>query len=634
MLLKKIRPALSFIFLISQSIVYAAENDTPNLLQQDIQFLTTHQLWNHDEWLNLLHYQPDGFSGGYLSQVDDSAFFYSENGKHNPQQEMIETLKQIYQPPGNHPDSHAKCRFIARYHWLKNKLPDRLSNTSNIQCPEYENWRKNVPENKVSLIFPAYHLNSPSSMFGHTLLRIDAADEEKGSTLLSMAVNFGATIDIEDNSLLFAVKGLFGGYYGNFIVTPYYKKIKEYNRHENRDIWEYALNLTAAETLRIVEHLWELKDINFDYYFFDENCSYRLLELLEVARPGLDLKSQFGLTAIPVDTVRSIQQAGLINGIEYRPSQTTNINALLKKMTTKQQQQVHQLTTHADYMDHPDFTSEPTESQMMILDTAYRYLRYQQNEQGRSESNARNSYRILNRINQYTNFVSSAATYQAQQQPEMGHLSKRLAIAIGEYRTEAFLDLRFRMSFHDLEDNINGFLEGAQINMGSLSLRMTKDEAQIQQLDFIDIFSLTPRNAFFQPLSWKVYTGLEQQWIHGKQHLTGHVTAGAGVTYDTWRHGYIYGLITARLETNSQFDAAITPAAGFSTGLLHHFSSSTVHLNISGEEFNNDEHRHRIDFKYNFVISRNHSMALRWLRQRQPDTLFSQLELAYQYYFH
>ena len=33
--------------------------------------------------------------------------------------------------------------------------------------------------------------------------------------------------------------------------------------------------------------------MNFDYYYFDENCSYRLLELLEVARPGTELTDEF-----------------------------------------------------------------------------------------------------------------------------------------------------------------------------------------------------------------------------------------------------------------------------------------------------------------------------------------------------
>ena len=61
--------------------------------------------------------------------------------------------------------------------------------------------------------------------------------------------------------------------------------------------------------------MWELKQIQFDYFFFDENCSYRLLELLQVARPGLQLTTQFPLTAIPTDTVKAILS---YKGVLYR----------------------------------------------------------------------------------------------------------------------------------------------------------------------------------------------------------------------------------------------------------------------------------------------------------------------------
>lgn len=598
-------------------------------------FIESEQLWDRVEWHNLLHYQPDDTESGYLSQVDDSRFFLADDGKQNPRSELLKDLEAFYAPAPEDIDEHAQCRFIARFNWLKQTLGNRLSDVPAVECKTYNEWRKNVSSHKVSLIFPAYHLNSPSSMFGHTLLRIDPADDEQGSTLLSNAVNFGANIDSNDNSILFAVKGLAGGYAGQFIVTPYYKKIKEYNRHENRDIWEYPLNLTPEETQRIVLHLWELKDINFDYYFFDENCSYRLLELLEVARPGLKLKDQFGLTAIPVDTVRAIEDAQLINGIAYRPSLSTNIHYMLDQLTASQQQLAYEISQDAGLTGNEAFTSLPPQTRMIILDTAYNYLRYRQHDEGRSDTNARNSFILLQQINATDNFITTKAGYEEQQRPELGHLSKRLTLAAGEDADEEFLEVKFRMSFHSLEDNINGFLEGAQINLGSLSFRATREDFQLQHFDVVDIFSLTPRNRFFQPLSWKVYTGLEQQIINGEDHLVAHVTAGAGVTYQPWRHGYTYLLVTTRLESSSQYDKLIEPAIGFDTGLLHHFASAgTSHLSISGEEFSNDQYRHRIDFRHNFPLARNHSIDISLRRQRQPEILFTEAMLNYHYFFH
>src|SRR5690606_18640561 len=128
--------------------------------------------------------------------------------------------------------------------------------------------------------------------------------DSHNTALLSYALNFGAFIEGDDNSILYAWRGLMGGYPGLFALVPYREKLSEYNRLENRDLWEYRLNLTAEETTRMVEHVWELKQIRFDYFFFDENCSYRLLELLEIARPGLELTEHFPLTAIDRKSTR------------------------------------------------------------------------------------------------------------------------------------------------------------------------------------------------------------------------------------------------------------------------------------------------------------------------------------------
>ncbi|MCW9047943.1 MAG: DUF4105 domain-containing protein, partial [Gammaproteobacteria bacterium] len=555
---------LFFILCLLSPAAYSdTQQDNSTVPEQLLNSINSNKLWQNSEWLNLLHYQKHA-EGEYLSNVVEDKFFNAEDGKQNPQTELIATLQALYNTDVSVPDEHAQCRFISRLNWLNKQLDNGLTKLPTVNCPLYEEWRKLMPAHKATLVFPAYHLNSPSSMYGHTLLRIDPPAIDNSSAWLSMAVNFGANINNDDNSILYAFKGLSGGYPGIFIVTPYYNKIKEYNRYENRDIWEYPLNLTPQETERMVLHLWELKEINFNYYFFDENCSYRLLELLQVARPGLELTDEFGLTAIPVDTVRSIEKADLITGIVYRPSQSTNVYYLLNQLSSEQQDFVYLLSQDADLINHETFKQYEQATQNIILEAAYHYLRVRQNDEVRSDKIAKNSYKLLQAINNDANFTSKTTVFKESQRPEKGHLSKRLTLTAGEDDDLNYAEIGFRMSFHSLEDPLDGFLEGAQINLGSVSIRAYEDEVQIQQFDIIDIFSLTPRNQFFQPLSWRVYSGLEQQLINGRDHLTGHVTAGAGVAYKPWIHGYAYGLLMTRLELNSQFSRNVEPALGIS----------------------------------------------------------------------
>ncbi|MCF6324768.1 MAG: DUF4105 domain-containing protein [Gammaproteobacteria bacterium] len=593
------------------------------------------QLWQSSEWLNLLHYYPERMTqSGYLSHVDDRFFFNADDGVNNPRAEMLATLAAFYRDDvqGN---EHPICRFPARLHWLFAQIKIDPHTLPEVECPDYVEWRGIVQAEQVTLIFPTYHLNSPSSMFGHTLLRLDRSVGDNGSKWLSFAVNFGANVQAVDNSLLYAVKGLTGGYPGIFIVTPYYNKIREYNRIEKRDIWEYRLNLTPAEVERMVVHLWELKEINFDYYFFDENCSYRLLELLEVARPGLELTDEFGITAIPIDTVKSIEAAGLIEDALFRPSQMTELQALLAQLSVEEEGYFERLVTDVAVVKLPGFVALNAAKQQKIIDTAYRYQRYQQSTVARDDVLAKRSHTLLGLLNQYP-ADDTPLPIVVPVQPEKGHHSRRVSIGVGERDGQIYQKLSMRMAFHSLEDNGYGYLRGAHINMANLELRANNetDKVTLQRLDVIDIFSLTPRTRFFSPLSWRVYTGLERQMTNGVDRLTSHVTAGAGVAYKLLDDGLFYALGTGRLEFNRGFsDKRIKPAVGALAGLLWHLSSMTTRLELAAEKFSNNSYRSRLQLRHNIPLSRNHALHLSVNGEKHTAERFVETTLAYRYHF-
>jgi hypothetical protein len=111
----------------------------------------------------------------------------------------------------------------------------------------------------------------------------------------------------------YPVRGIFGGYRGQFSTVPYYLKVQEYRDIENRDIWEYRLNFNEQQIRRLLMHAWELGHASFDYFFFKENCSYHLLSLLEYADPSLHLTERFRFWTVPADTVRVLAaEPGLV----------------------------------------------------------------------------------------------------------------------------------------------------------------------------------------------------------------------------------------------------------------------------------------------------------------------------------
>jgi hypothetical protein len=122
--------------------------------------------------------------------------------------------------------------------------------------------------------------------------------------------------------------------------------------------------------------VWELKQIQFDYFFFDENCSYRLLELLQVARPSLDLTSQFPLTAIPTDTVKAVKQSGLVASETYRPSRERELLARAEPLDHNEKRQVLAASADTAQLQSAEFKALPLERQALVQDAAYRLERY------------------------------------------------------------------------------------------------------------------------------------------------------------------------------------------------------------------------------------------------------------------
>ena len=589
------------------------------------------QLANDPFWISLGHYETAKL-GGWRSYISDKKFFLAADGAEHPDAELAATVQALY-APASLGQQHAQCVYPARTRWLQAQL--KLDDLPAVDCSEFKQWFKDVSPHSAVMIFPAAYLNSPSSMFGHTLLRIDQAEVKSDKTsLLSYAINFGAYIEGSDNSILYAWKGLMGGYPGLFALVPYQEKLSEYRSLENRDLWEYRLNLTQVETERMVEHVWELKQIQFDYFFFDENCSYRLLELLQVARPGLKLTEQFPLTAIPTDTVEAVKDAGLVEKIDYRPSRERELLSRAEPLTDPEQQWVLSISADQKQLQDPAFVALPRDRQALIIDAAYRLERYRANGQERDPARAQRSFELLRAINRNP---APELSIERPGLPEEGHESRTWQAGIGTRGDQAFGEYGLRMAYHDLNDNAESFPLGAQIEILQMKLRQYEgNQWQLQQLDLATIRSLTPRNELLQPWSWQVTGGLERvPGKHDDETLVSHVNGGAGGTWQLGDDVLGFALGTVRVEHNNDFAEFISPAAGFNTGVLWRNPLGNLSLETKGDYFTNGEVRRSLSLNQQWELSRN--LGLRLSAQREFSHIASaenevMLELKWYHY--
>lgn len=527
-------------------------------------------------WHALLHYERDWRQPGVTSTVTTDWFFRAPNGRTRPAAELLATLADFFDPRNIEPrKAPARCVFPARYRYLDRHLQIDAARLPDTDCRAYRQWRQQLDPAAVSLVFPAAYMNNPASMFGHTLLRIDSKLQGRGNELLARAVNFAAETD-DEIGLVFAFKGLTGGYPGSYGVFPFYRKVKEYAWIENRDIWSYPLALSQAELERLVAHLWALRGVHFDYYFFTKNCSYQLLALLQAVRPELRLTESFDWYAIPADTIRRLGRVpGLLGQAHYRPALATRLRWHADLLTRPRRALALAVAAGRVAPDARRLHTLEPRARARVLEVAHDYLYYRQQAAAvPAQAVAQRIQRILLARSHITVDSGFPPVPEPSLSPAQGHGTLRLA-AGGVWEDGQFsLGLRLRPAYHDLLDPPGGYIAGAQISFLDLRLRIDVEDEDIavDRLALVDITSISTRGALFKPVSWRISTGLRQRPVSAPfapdSRLGYYLQGGPGLAWGEADRlaGYVFGLASA--DVNGGFEQGYALGAGGSAGLV------------------------------------------------------------------
>jgi len=487
------------------------------------------------------------------SEIDDENFFLSPEGKVNAQAELEATInalvnEQVYD------DNATACKFPARKQWLVQELG--MKNLPQVECKEFDALLKRVDPQSASLVFPSAFIKSPASMFGHTFIRIDSSLKSK---MLSYAINYAADADTQtENGMLFAVKGLFGGYYGKYSLLPYYEKIKEYRDSEERDIWEYDLDLKPDEMRQMMRHIWEIHDTYSWYYFFTENCSYNMLWLIEAAREEIHLREYFTYQVIPPETIHAMVGEGIVTKRHYRPARRSKLLAYEKHLNDDEVEDVFALAR--DTISIPAYlqNSKPTQSKMYTLEAASEFIEYDYLARDINLSTYRSR---LHDILAARSGLGKGKEIDISRpiDPMQGHRALRVQAEAGIRNDEAIGFIGIRPANHDIKDSDVGFLSGTQIEFLNTVLSYSEDELNVEKATLLSLVSLSPRSKFFKPFSWRLSTGWDRNYLSESTKFTANASAGF-----TWGNelGYAYILADGLFYNDRDLTAGLGGVAG------------------------------------------------------------------------
>jgi hypothetical protein len=599
------------------------------------------RLARRPEWLKLVHYVQNRLTPGVHGLVTSSQFYNAPDGATNPQAELEATLASFYSDVQEDDQrQNPQCLFIARFAWLEEQLafdPHRLPRQA---CARYRSWHASLNPAGATLIFASAYMNSPSSMLGHTFLRIDSKDQDETTRLLAYSINFAASTR-ETNGIAFAVNGLFGGYPGTFSISPYYAKVREYSDLENRDIWEYRLALTPEELDRVLMHSWELGSFQFRYYFLDENCSYQLLALLQVARPDLELTGSFRWWAAPSDTVRAITaRPDLVEAVVYRPANATVIRRRLMAMDAVERGLVRELRSGRIGANDPALGGLPASGAAAVLEAGQDYVAYRR-AIGRNDvaNPAELAHELVVARSRLDVAPQTPDVPAPDIRPDQGHGSSRASVGAGKWEGGYFQELSVRGAYQGLMDTDGGYVPGAQIEFLNLALRHYAGQTvRVENFTPLSILSLSPRDDFFKPLSWRVETGWQRvRMADGAEPLVFGIEGGVGAAESNQRGVFrYYGL----LEAGSRLDAAFSRGYQFGGGaiigaLLDLHPRWRAHIYAHGFRYflGQLETPWTLGLEQRFALARDVALRADVSREGEFRRGFNNVTLSIQYYF-
>jgi hypothetical protein len=538
-------------------------------------------------WLKLVHYQKS-FWGKYTSNADTDTFFLSKKGKTNPLEELKETY-QAFSIENELLSGNPVCRFPARYTFLKRHF--HLPTFDLTKCKEFEAFREKINPEKAFVVFSSYFINTPASAFGHTLLRFQRKTEGETdhSELLDYGVNYAAVVT-SDNALVYAVMGLAGGFNGLFTAIPYYYKIREYNDYESRDLYSYELNLSQEELNFMLAHLWELGQTSFDYFYLTQNCSYHVLNLIEVAKPEMELMQQVPFYVIPVDTVKALYaEPGLVQRVDYRPSLRNKLYNETNYYSHGQIQNIKNLAEHGNDQHLKNLTTTEKAKEYDIAIDYYDYVHAKEIlfNAGIPE-NKRNL--LLKRSELAVESPKTEVIVDEKQLPHLSHAPERLLFAQGTLDKKAYSSFEFRFALHDLLDSTIGQPPNLHIDFGKIRFNYFAEtkKTKLDDLTLFQVLNLSPITKFDTPFSWRANLGAKRiydQSCSSCLALNTELAGGLSLNIDKKEKFRFFAFIDGEINVGkfqkNHFRLGVGPLAG----LYSEFSPNLLLLNQVGYKY-------------------------------------------------
>ena len=403
------------------------------------------------------------------------------------------------------------------------------------ECAELDAHLRGVDAESMSVVFATYYLENPSSAFGHTMLFLGSG-ARRSAVLGDYSVSFEAnTSGLSPWSYI--PRGLTGGLVARYRLAPMHERIRKYVIEEQRDLVRFPLRVSQKEIDRLVLHLWELKDITFEYGVFRDNCAQKILSLVHAVAPHYGVLPHNTLAALPFEVSRHLaDRIGLAGEPTRRPSLSTQFSRLVAGFSAEEKRDLELMLSTRVIPDDASPMAQMAALMWSEVETPDRAFR---REAEKFEHRDLVWWREL-----WTSQVAAVEDAGRGGIERVGAEPVRYLLrahgpsrftARGGFRRGVGISTNIgaRWLLHSALDPAAGYPPGSSVEVGRLELGVQAGVGFVfEEATILRVEKLAPKSAFESPLAWKVDIGARRLPLGDETplHLGLEIAVGGGAS--------------------------------------------------------------------------------------------------------
>lgn len=447
----------------------------------------------------------------------------------------------------NLPNSY--CAFPARAFLVSALL--RRAEPDFSECTEFKEFELKAPSDEIAVLFAAESLSKPASMLGHIALVL-SGDSPKLQRV-EHAVSFFTRIDDVSFPVL-VFQSLISGKRGYYSLTPFAETLRYYNETEQRNVWVYPIKLNAYELLLLRKVLFELKGVEFRYFFHFKNCATLIRDILGIVDPVVSKTP--GPWVTPQDVVARLGDLQKLNRPRFYPATAWKVRAIAERYEFKASDRSSAFAND---------NSERTLAQIELQLAQNRYD-YEQGTLNTAEWETR--YQNLVRARE-VQFGEIRIFFEPRQEPKDSKGDSQVSFGFRSNDNSGVLNIN--LAGHSLYQDHRS--EGFESELQLLSIQLgLKSQLEFEKLLLFHSMFLQPSDSLMGGWSWLAHLAIEK--FPDEKFLN--AAAGIGKTYRLLRDIDGYGLLELGLGSDFKSQTQKKMAAHLGVIIREVFNLKTI----------------------------------------------------------